>query len=190
MKLSDDIPLGSTRDASAPLPSPEDFDIAGWLSGVRPTRRAVKLYARADVLARMEEISGTVADLPDDEIDDLLAEFEQLREAFEASARWFVVEARSPEWVEDYQRTAKQAMGIKKDPGERQKVAILLGQLAEQIVTPEGVEVAHLERLHEVNAGELNKLVVAMTMANGQVAESAKVLTLDFSSRRSVRDPD
>ena len=172
-----------------PLPAPEDFDVASWLGGVRPTRRAVRLYGRADVLGRMEEIAGMV-ELVDDP-GELLDEFDALKDAFEASSRWFVVEARSAEWVEDFRRVARQRYGLgKRDTiTERHQVAILLAQLAEQIVSPTGVTPEHLERLHETNAGELNKLVVAMTMANEHVAESAKVLALDFSSRRAVRDP-
>lgn len=193
MPKIDDEPLGGpdySTDATAPLPEPEEFDFAAWLAGVRPTRRAVKLYARADVLARMEEISQLVEDADDEQAGALVDEFDALKAAFENSGRWFVVEARSSEWVEDFRRVYKRDHGIKGEPGDRQRIAIILAQLAEQIVSPAGVTAEMLERLHDTNAGELNKLVVAVTMANDQVAQSAGVLKLDFSSRRPVRDPD
>lgn len=192
MPKIDDEPLGGSdysTDATAPLPEPEEFDFAAWLGGVRPTRRAVRLYARADVLGRMEEIAGLIEDAEGEQADALVDEFEELQRTFEASGRWFFVEARSAEWVEDFRRVYKRDHGIKGDPGDRQRIAIILAQLAEQIVSPAGVTAEMLERLHEANAGELNKLVVAVTMANDQVAQSAAVLKLDFSSRRPVRDP-
>ena len=188
----DDEPIAGFADVTPDLPEPENFDLDAWLEGVRPTRRAVLLYGRSDVIARMEEIAGTIGDSPDDDVDEMVEEFERLKAAFLDSGRWFVVEARSPEWVDDYRRAAKKDLGITKkdDPTERQKVSVLLGQLAQQIVTPHGVTVTALERLHETAPGELNKLIVAMTYANEQLSGTAKVLSMDFSSRRSGAVPD
>lgn len=189
--MFDDEPLGIVRNVTPDLPEPENFDLDAWLDGVRPTRRAVLLYGRSDVIARMEEIAGTIEDADDAEADELVDEFERLKAAFLGSGRWFVVEGRSPEWVDDYRRAAKKELGSKKDDlTERQKVRVLLGQLAQQIVTPQGVTVAALERLHETAPGELNKLIVAMTYANEQLSGTAKVLSMDFSSRRSGAVPD
>lgn len=191
-KNDNDEPLGGTdysTDATAPLGAAEDFDFASWLAGVRPTRRAVRLHARADVLARLEEIAGLIEDADDERAEALVDEFEALKAAFEASGRWFVVEARSVEWVEDYRRTIRRDRGIKGALSDKEKMAVLLEQLAEQIVTPVGVTADMLTNLHATNSGELNKLIVAMTMANDQIAQAAQVLTLDFSSRRPVRDP-
>ena len=187
-KTDDDSPLGgfAVTDVTPALPEPEDFDVDAWLAGVRPTRRAVVLYARADILARLDEIDARVRSLPDgDEVDALIDEFEALRAEYR-DGRPFVVEGRSPEWVEHFKRTALADLGVRKGDGTReQRVEVMMAQLAEQIVSPEGLTVEHLQALNERNAGELNKLVVAMTFANNQVAEAAEVLTLDFSSRRS-----
>ena len=175
-------------------PTVDDFDFQDWLEGVRPTRRAVRLYARADLIGRMEEIAGEAADAEklgdSDTLAGLVDEMETLRETFDASARWFVVEARSPEWEDDFHRVRARDMGIKKgEPGERQQQQILLEQLAEQIVTPSGVTAEALAVMLDRAAGELNKLIVAMTFANQQVADSAGVLKLDFSSRRPAVTP-
>lgn len=183
--MFDDEPLGAIRDVTPELPEPEDFDVSAWLGGVRPTRRAVRLYGRADVLARMDEIVSLVNNLPDgEEVDALIDEFEELKTQYH-DGRTFVVEGRSPEWVEHFQRAALDAMGVKKgDGGRGQRVQVLLAQLADQIVIPQ-VTVEQLAKLNEANAGELNKLVVAMTFANNQLGESAEVLKVDFSQRRS-----
>lgn len=180
-----DMPLGSITDASTAVTA-ESFDVDEWLAGVRPTRRAVTLYARADLLARMDEIAYRVERMPDgDEVDALVDEFEELRAEFLAG-RTFVVEGRSAEWRDEFKRDAKERLGVRKGDGTTdQKRAILLAMLAEQIVSPV-VTAEQLERLNDVNAGELSKLLVAQTFANEQVAEASKVVTLDFSSRRSA----
>ena len=186
-------PLDSSIDITV-APTVDDFDFQDWLEGVRPTRRAVRLYARADLIGRMEEIAGEAADAEklgdSDALAGLVDEMETLRETFDASAHWFVVEARSPEWVDDFHRIRARDMGVRKgEPGERQKQQILLEQLAEQIVTPTGVTAEALAVMLDRSAGELNKLIVAMTFANQQVADSAGVLKLDFSSRRPAVTP-
>ena len=186
-------PLDSSIDITV-APTVDDFDFQDWLEGVRPTRRAVRLYARADLIGRMEEIAGEAADAEklgdSDALAGLVDEMETLRETFDASAHWFVVEARSPEWVDDFHRIRARDMGVRKgEPGERQKQQILLEQLAEQIVTPSGVTAEALAVMLDRSAGELNKLIVAMTFANQQVADSAGVLKLDFSSRRPAVTP-
>lgn len=186
-------PLDSSIDITV-APTVDDFDFQDWLEGVRPTRRAVRLYARADLIGRMEEIAGEAADAEklgdSDTLAGLVDEMETLRETFDASARWFVVEARSPEWEDDFHRVRARDMGIKKgEPGERQKQQILLEQLAEQIVTPTGVTAEALAVMLDRAAGEVNKLIVALQFANRQVADSAGVLQLDFSSRRPAVTP-
>lgn len=183
--FAEDLPLGSSTDVTPDLPTPADFDVDSWLAGVRRPRRAVVLYQRADLLARMDEIVAQIEALPDgDEVDALIDEYEELRDEFK-QGRTFVVEGRSQEWVAEFRKRRLAAMGVRKGEGDRdQKRAALLDQLAEQIVTPH-VTAEQLDRLEDVANGELMKLVVAMEFANQQVAESAGVLKLDFSSRRS-----
>lgn len=175
--LGEDQPIGI--DATNSDISVDDFDFGSWLAGVRPTRRAVQLYARGDLVARLDELEGRIDAATDDEVDELLEEFERLRAEFR-DGRWFIVEARSPEWVEEYRKRAT-GKGKLSDAG---RIRIVVGQLAEQIVQPQ-VSAEQLAVLYDRNPGELNKLVVAMTFANNQVAETAGSLTRDFSSRRS-----
>ena len=195
MSLIDDQPLAADPSVDiSEAPTVADFDFGAWLEGVRPTRRAVRLYARADLIGRMEEIAGEAGDAEKsgdtDALDALVDEMETLRETFDESARWFVVEARSPEWVDDFHRVRAHDINVKKgEPGERQKQQILLAQLAEQIVSPSGVTAEALAVMLDRSAGELNKLIVAMTFANQQVSDSAGVLKLDFSSLRPAVTP-
>lgn len=184
-------------DAS-PAIDAEDFDFEEFLSGVRPTRRAVKVYARADLVAQMEEVAGGFRDdLPAQAKKKVLAEITALREQFEASGRWFVAEARSAEWVEKFREDASKTAG---DTGSldaaeddltpeqiRARQRVTLMQAAAQVVSPKGVTTEGLERLGEVAPAELNKIIAAVTFANRQSAASAQVLSRDFSPAPSAK---
>lgn len=179
-----DMPLGSIIDASVPVTA-ESFDVEEWLAGVRPTRRAVTLYGRSDVLAEMDVLAYRIEQLPADaDAEELIDEFETLRAQF-LQGRTFVVEGRSGEWRDEFEREARERLGFRKGSGTAaQRRSLLLELLAAQIVVPE-VSADQLAKLAAANEGELSKLLVAQTFANQQVAESSKVVTLDFSSRRS-----
>lgn len=189
-RTNEDLPLGADTplDTTPTAPTnPADFDVDSWLAGVRPTRRSVLLYDRADLLARLDTLATHIESLPDgDEADELIDEFDRVKAEF-TDGRWFTVEGRSKEWEAEFRREELTRLGVKRgsEGSARQRTKVLLAQLAEQIVDPP-VTAEQLEQLNEANAGELNKLVVAMTFANNQVAEASSVLKLDFSSRRSV----
>lgn len=172
---------------------PDDFDFEAFLDGVRPARRAVKVYARADLLADLDELEDEITRATkSQDRNRLVKRFDQVRDEFYASGRYFVVEARSGEWIEEFQKQAEKRLGV--DAGldvataedltpeqvkARQDIGMLL--LAQQIVVPSNVTVEGLQRLAERVPGEVSKLIVAQTMVNRQVAETAKVLTRDFS---------
>lgn len=178
-----DVPLGASVDV-APELTPETFDVTEWLAGVRPTRRAVTLYASGHVLARMDQIADRINRLPNGaEVDELVAEFEELKAQF-LDGRTFVIEGRSSEWRGEFTRVAKERLGMKGDGTPEQRRTVMLEMLAEQMVSPV-VTVEQLDRLGDANEGELSKLLVAQTFANEQLAEASAVVTLDFSSRRS-----
>jgi len=191
----DDMSLGElpvVESTTPPIGPPADFDLDAWLSGVRHTRRSVKLFGRADGLARMEQIAELVEASPeDDNVDALVDEFEVLQRNIRDSGVWFTVEGRSSEWVRHFRDTTAETLGVKLTsdsdaPANHDRVLVLLHQLADQIVEP-AITVKQLQKLLDTSEGELNKLVVAMRFANDQLPESAEVLTLDFSSRRSGR---
>lgn len=172
-------------DSTPDVGEPEHFDLGAFIAGVRPTRRSVRLYARADLIGDLERIAERIDSLPDGaEVDGLVAEAVRLQAEFEASGVWFTVEKRSSEWVEHFRRDAAARLGVSDETAEG-RIVLLLHQLAAQIVTPVGVTYAHVRALMDSNEGELNKLVVALTAANEQIAERARAVTLDFSQRRS-----
>lgn len=175
----------------------EDFDFGAFLDGVRATRRAVKVYARADLVAQMDEVAGGYRDdLPAQAKKKILAEVTRLSEEFEASGRWFVTEARSKEWIDDFRAKTARRLGV--DPADsveadgdltpeqrEARKAVLLEQVAAQVVVPSGVTAEGLARLGQVNVGELNKIVTAMAYANSQSA--AKGMARDFSPAPSAK---
>ena len=175
------------------------FSSTDFLAGVRPTRRSVQIVERADLVGDMERLAqlyGEADEADDDEsCEKIAAEFEQVAEAFHGSKRWYTVEKRSSEWIDDFR--AKVAKDLDLDPGEwdgkssspaqkRARMEILLHQLAAQIVAPAGTTRDDLRGLYDRNEGELNKLVLCMEFANAKTAESAKVASPGFSLRRSA----
>ncbi len=179
---------------TSPDVTPQDFAWDPFLTGVRPTRRGVRLYPHAHLVARMEYLADRIEGLPDGpEVDKLIDEFEQAKADFRQGV-WFEVEKRSTEWVEKFRTdlAAKHDLNLGtaekdfEDGDNKDRMAALLHQLAAQIVTPSGTTYEDLRRLYEANEGELNKLIVTMGFANEALAERAKVLDADFSQRRST----
>lgn len=175
----------------------EDFDFESWLAGARPTRRAVKVYGRADLVAQMDEVAGGYRDdLPAARKREIAGEVERLKGEFEASGRWFVLEARSSEWQDRFRKDTAKSLGVdiasEDTPLEELTHAqvdarrvVTLHQAAAQVASPSGVTPEGLARLGEINEGELNKIIVAAVMANSKTAQSADVLTRDFSPKPS-----
>lgn len=177
--------------------TPQDFDMTKFIAGVRATRRSVKLFPNAHMVARMEEIAQQIDEADDDaDVDALIVEFEQCKAAFHDGV-WFTIEKRSSEWEKAFKKRTLKKLGFTEkdlesdedDEVNPAKIKVLLHQLAAQIVAPHGVTVTNLERMLVANEGELNKLIVCMSMANSALAESSPVLTRDFSQRRSGNRP-
>lgn len=173
----------------SPTVTPANFDIDAWAAGVHPTRRSVKLYPNAHLVARLDELSDRIDSTPEGEnVDDLIDEFDALRTQFRDGI-WFTVEKRSSEWVEAHRKAATKRLGIKLDndgdPTEADNITLVLHQIVDQLVAPAGVTYDHLRTMLSANEGELNKLVVTLNAVQRQLAENAGVLDRDFSARRS-----
>lgn len=191
MELADDLGF-ETADATEPQ-TPETFDLQAFVAGVRPTRRSVKLYPAAHLLARMDELVETIQNAPEDEdVDHLIDEFEACKRQY-LNGVTFVIEARSSDWEREFRKTVIKQLGVKVSVNksgdlegpEDQRARIVLHQLAAQIVQPAGVTYAHLASMTEANQGEVTKLLTLQRTVNQQIAESADVLRMDFSRRRS-----
>jgi hypothetical protein len=176
--------------------TPEDFDFGAFVEGARPGRRAVTITTRPDLIAEMELIIGRVEALeaeaakvgeePDaDAIEALVADYKTARDAYEASRRTVIVEARSTEWLAKVEKDAKKRYRLdpKKNPQDAR--TILLRQIAGQIVHPtQGVTPEALRHLMETAEPELDKLFRACQMVNRTPGVAP-----DFSRRRSATIP-
>lgn len=190
--------LAEINEAPAPVepaivdttvePTPENFDLDAWVEGVRPTRKSVKLYPSAHLVARMEELAVEIDNTPEDvNIDGLIDEFYQAKRQFHAGV-WFTIEQRSSEWVQKFRKDMAKRHNLKDDE-DKDAATISLYQMAEQIIQPQGVTYNHLRKLQANNEGELAKLIGALQRVNQQLAETNGVMTRDFSERRSAPDP-
>lgn len=186
-------------DVSPPL-DPEDFDFDAFLEGARPFRRAVRLFMRADLIAEMDELAGQINNAPQGaDTTKLVTQFYATKDAFYASGRWFVLEARSPEWVEAARKELAKEFGlsIKKSgelgDGPRREEALeqmTHEMLRRQIVTPTKVSRDNLEKLAARSPGEYRKLLVTQGFVNANLAERSGVLTVDFSRGPSAAAAD
>ena len=192
------MPADAKQRDLTPEVTPETFDLDAFLQGVRPTRRGVRIFERADLIEPLERLADEIERMPDGpECDAKIDEFEVAAATFRRSSKWYAVQGHSREWETDFRE--KYAAKHRLDPGTwgerttspdemRARSIIITAQLAEQIIGD--VSTRTLDELGERNPGELAKLLVLMEAANSELAESAKVLTLDFSRRRSgKRDP-
>ena len=150
-------------DPTAPLPmEPEKFDLAAWIAGVRPARRATTVYARPDLLADLdllaERYALTSPASPDRPA--LEQQMRDLREQVEASGLDIIVEARS----EELRQTMAQA--LEKDGLKATDIDYQLAMIASQIIQPVGLDSATLKKLYEISPVQVAKIAQAATTAN------------------------
>ena len=150
-------------DPAAPLPlEPEKFDLAAWIAGVRPARRATTVYARPDLLADLdllaERYALTSPASPDRPT--LEQQMRDLREQVEASGLDIIVEARS----EELRQTMAQA--LEKDGMKATDIDYQLAMIASQIIQPDGLDSATLKKLYEISPVQVAKIAQAATAAN------------------------
>lgn len=150
-------------DPAAPLPlEPEKFDLAAWIAGVRPARRATTVYARPDLLADLdllaERYALTSPASPDRPA--LEQQMRDLREQVEASGLDIIVEARS----EELRQTMAQA--LEKDGMKATDIDYQLAMIASQIIQPDGLDSATLKKLYEISPVQVAKIAQAATAAN------------------------
>jgi len=180
----EDLIVNTTPDVSV-----EDHDFAAFLAGARPTRRSAKLYMRADVVGQLEELVQEIEATGGNPADD--PKFRELYDTFHSSGRWFTVEKRSGEWETKFRDEVVKRLGIKLDEdgkvaSEEDGRAIAFEQTAAQIIVPSNVTADGLRKLYEINQGEVNKLFLAVRLANNEMAETVRVVGPDFSPKPST----
>lgn len=150
-------------DPAAPLPlEPEKFDLAVWIAGVRPARRATTVYARPDLLADLDLLAERYAlTSPASPARPALEQqMRDLREQVEASGLDIIVEAHS----EELRQTMAQA--LEKDGMKATDIDYQLAMIASQIIQPDGLDSATLKKLYGISPVQVAKIAQAATAAN------------------------
>lgn len=167
MAVEDEIEAATpaSRETEASEPSPQGFDMAAWVSGVRAVRHTVRLWARGDLLAELDVLRTQIrnAGLADDtkELAALRRQAGALVEEMDASALDVTVEARSRSWVKAFLE-ARQGM----DEEER---AIEL--VCAQIISPPDFTPALYHQLLEVIEPQVQQIAGAVMAANQQAVD-------------------
>ena len=194
MSENHDESLGDVSIDTTPQLDPTTYNVDDLIRGIRPTQRSVKIHARGDVLARLDQLAGVIESAPEGaDVDALIDEFDTLKKTFE-DGEWWTVQRRSQDWVATFRKSTAKRLDITLDTdgdptgdtAEQDRRTLLLHQVAAQIIAPTGVTADQLAAIEDQNEGELTKLIVAVTVVNSTLAESAGVLTKDFSQRRST----
>lgn len=166
--------------------SVEKFDIAAFVAGAKPTRRAVTLYARGDLRASLDRYGEEIA-LAEKEGDrkraeTLRKEARQVSEEMTAPGAVVdvIVEGRSDDWVD----TLNEALEKDGVTDETEKV---LRRVAEQIVEPQGFTYELLEQFRQVSEPQVKRLVAAATMANRQPVDVSADFLRGSSATRGTR---
>lgn len=178
-------------DASLAEVSVEDFDVDAFLDGVRPTRRAVKLYQRADLVGPLEERVQELETAGEDPEQD--EQVKALYAQFHASGKWFTVEKRSSEWERKFRKDTARALDITLDDdgnvsNAEDGLTLSLAQAAAQTIIPSGVTTEKLRKFWNTNQNEVAKLFMAVQLANQQTAEQSRVVAPDFSRKPSTKN--
>jgi len=166
------------------------FQLDAWFSGVTPTFRSCTLYQRADLMARVDELTTRLRlaeampqedrQLSDESPAAIRREIEELAEEFEASAITFKVQGRSDAYRDGLKKKLKK-QGIEED------AQVGLHILADAIVEPRGVTVEHLQRLADVSEAQLSILFRAVALASTEAPRVDVPFSSGSSSSRGGR---
>ncbi|MGO1607591.1 MAG: hypothetical protein ACTHXF_08950 [Brevibacterium yomogidense] len=182
-KAPEETAAEEPRDVTV-KPAPEGFDFAAFVSGIRPTRRAVRVYARGDLAAERDVLRAEIQAAQDQQAK--AAEIKRLRDSLAAVTREMnadgavidiVLEGRSSETV------TKLHEALEKDiPGEDRQAERDLHMVAAQVVAPEGVTAELLGQIRAVSEPQWQQLIFAAAEAS----TTSGVVTPDFSRGRSA----
>lgn len=192
---AEDAGLGEDIVDATPGLDAEDFDFDEFVAGVRPGRKQVKVYMRADLAAELDAILMRAESLDEnltpEQVEEanavLLEEFEDIKRQINASARVFVVEARSEhrmrQIIKRLEKTGVTRPGKKATDDElaEWQNEVALHRLADAIMVPSNVTVEGLRMLERVAESEMQKLYGAFHQAN---TNPTRAVTPNFSLRR------
>ena len=196
----DETSLTDIAPVEAELPPPEDFDIDGFMSGMRSTVRSATIYQRGDLLAEIEDTERrlqlveaddaaeyALEDATGGSAEALNARLDDLYQQLLDSGVTFKVEGRSVDWLTGVEKEVKRSAATHGMSEDDKSAAVTRHQLARSIVSPEGVTVAHLERLDEVSGAQYRKLVSTFFSACSQAPTVTSPTSPSSSARRGGR---
>lgn len=163
--------------------TPEGFDLAAWLAGMRPARRATTIYARPDLLADIDVLAERlqVARAAGDDVEAarLATQVGRLRQEVADSALDVVVQATS----EERRAALREQAGIK--DSEQVSVDQALALIAAHVVAPEGLDVDALRMIHQASPTQVEKIARAIQVVN----QAAPGVPAPFSAESSPSRP-
>ena len=139
--------------------NPKTFDMALWLSGVQPVRRSHTMYARADLLAQIDELAALEQVTPAGEANKaLLDEAVALTDQIKASGITFVIEGKTATWEAAFRKSLDDAKIT--DTVER-SISQLVAQIVEPVVAYEDMAF-----IAESREPEVAKMLTVLADAN------------------------
>lgn len=154
-------PVVKPVNEDAPLDA-ATFDLAKWVEGVQPVRRATTIYGRGDLAADLDLIKEKMTDARASAdtamLDELHTQAALIVEELQASAVDIVVEGWSNDRLRAFHEAAKEN-GLTKEEA-------IAEQVAAQIVSPEGFTGDFYTRLLEVVPQQANKIFGIVMQAN------------------------
>ena len=133
---------------------PEGFDLASWIAGFQPTRKACILYGRTDLMARLDRLTeeASLPGLPEGRKREILAEAEQALATLKESGVEFVVQTMDVH----RQKALLEELGHEKDRPVTHEMECAF--IAAHIVEPEGVTGRDIEALYAASSQQVEKL--------------------------------
>ncbi len=94
---TDDVTGGEIEDRTDGADAPEKFDLASWMAGFQPTRKACVLYGRTDLLAVIDRLDeeARLPGLSDERKKELLDKADSTLAELKASGVEFIVQTMS-----------------------------------------------------------------------------------------------
>lgn len=163
-------------DATNGNDQPEKFDLASWVAGFQPTRKACVLYGRTDLLAVIDRLDGEarLPGLSDEEKKKILDEANKTLAELKASGVEFVVQTLS---VHAQKRLVDDLRAQYGADGEKVTHDMECAFIAAHIVEPTGVTGEDIARLYDASPAQVEKL--SKTIRAVDVAEPT--ITAPFS---------
>lgn len=192
--LADEAPEATTDAVEV---APGEMTTESVLSGARAMRLGLKVRPNLHLFADLQELVDAIEGAPeDDDVDDLIDEYDKTKAAFLAH-EWWVIEQRTAERRTLVRREAAKALGYTLDELDRvegddedqtRRSQVEVHVMADHVVKPEGITAETLTAFHASSPGEFARLEQAVVQVQRTLSdEGTQSVVRDFSSRRSVR---